>query len=54
LSEQLGMERERLHGWGLAQAVLSAWWDYQPDRPNGSAAFQASIGIARLLKQVPL
>jgi streptomycin 6-kinase len=29
LSERLGFERERLIGWGLAQAVLSAWWGYE-------------------------
>jgi streptomycin 6-kinase len=26
LSEELGMERERIRGWAVAQAVLSAWW----------------------------
>ncbi len=26
LAEELGFERERVLGWGLAQAVLSAWW----------------------------
>ncbi len=26
LSEELGMERERIRGWGLAQCVLNAWW----------------------------
>lgn len=26
LSEELGMERTRIRGWGLAQCVLSAWW----------------------------
>lgn len=27
LAEGLGVARERVRGWGLAQAVLSAWWD---------------------------
>jgi streptomycin 6-kinase len=26
LHEHLGFERERIHAWGLAHAVLSAWW----------------------------
>ena len=26
LSEELGIERARVRGWGLAQAVLSEWW----------------------------
>ena len=26
LAAELGFERERVAGWGLAQAVLSAWW----------------------------
>ena len=29
LTEELGFDRERLVGWGMAQAVLSAWWDYE-------------------------
>ncbi len=29
LAEELGFERERLVNWGLAQAVLSAWWSYE-------------------------
>jgi streptomycin 6-kinase len=26
LSDELGFDRARLRGWGLAQAVLAAWW----------------------------
>ena len=26
LHERLGFERERIREWGLAHAVLSAWW----------------------------
>jgi streptomycin 6-kinase len=26
-SDVLGLDRQRLIGWGMAQAVLSAWWD---------------------------
>jgi streptomycin 6-kinase len=29
LAAELGFDRERLVGWGVAQAVLSAWWVYE-------------------------
>jgi streptomycin 6-kinase len=29
LSERLGFDRERVRGWGLSYAVLSAWWSYE-------------------------
>ncbi|MEO6457293.1 MAG: aminoglycoside phosphotransferase family protein [Chloroflexia bacterium] len=29
LAEELGLDRERLRGWGMAQAVLSAWWSIE-------------------------
>ncbi|MFW6076091.1 MAG: aminoglycoside phosphotransferase family protein [Chloroflexota bacterium] len=29
LSEELGFDRQRLRDWGIAQAVLSAWWDIE-------------------------
>ncbi|MCK4978591.1 MAG: hypothetical protein KAS36_16775, partial [Anaerolineales bacterium] len=28
LSEELGFDRKRLLAWGLAQAILAAWWSY--------------------------
>ena len=29
LHERLGFERERIHEWGLAHAILSAWWSIE-------------------------
>lgn len=29
LAERLGFERERIAGWGAAQAVLAAWWSFE-------------------------
>jgi streptomycin 6-kinase len=29
LHERLGFERERIHAWGLAHAILSAWWSIE-------------------------
>jgi streptomycin 6-kinase len=31
LVETLQCDRDRLVGWGVAQAVLSAWWDYEDE-----------------------
>ncbi len=31
LAERLDFDRQRLIGWGLAQAVLSAWWGYEDE-----------------------
>ncbi|MGH2478392.1 MAG: aminoglycoside phosphotransferase family protein [Ktedonobacteraceae bacterium] len=31
LAEELEMDRERIRGWGLAQSVLSAWWNVEND-----------------------
>lgn len=28
-ADELGFQRDRLLGWGLAQAVLSAWWSFE-------------------------
>jgi streptomycin 6-kinase len=32
LSAALPVDRARILGWGIAQAVLSAWWDYEDHR----------------------
>ena len=34
LSEMLSMERERIWGWGLCHAVLSAWWSIDDNDPG--------------------
>jgi streptomycin 6-kinase len=35
LSDELGFERARVRGWGLAQAVLSAWWGIEDEGELG-------------------
>ncbi len=35
LAERLGFDKQRVIGWGLAQAILSAWWDWHPKVPSG-------------------
>lgn len=49
LSEQLGMERSRVRGWGIAHAVLSACWDLGNDGLGGDSA----IACAELFMSIP-
>jgi len=48
LAEELGFDRERLRGWGLAQAVLSAWWSLE-DHGQG---WEWAISCAETLSQI--
>jgi len=45
LAEELGFDRQRIAGWGLAQAVLSAWWSFE-DHGHG---WEPAIACAELL-----
>jgi streptomycin 6-kinase len=45
LAERLGFERERLVAWGMAQAVLAAWWSFE-DHGHG---WEQWIACARRL-----
>jgi len=42
LSEMLGFERERILGWGVAQAVLSVWWSVQDHGHFGKATMRCA------------
>jgi streptomycin 6-kinase len=48
LAEELGIDRARIRGWGLAQAVLSAWWVIE-DHGDG---WEPAIACAELLAAV--
>jgi streptomycin 6-kinase len=48
LTEELGLERARLHGWSLAQAVLSAWWSFE-DHGYG---WEPAMALAELLSEM--
>lgn len=49
LSEELGMERARIRGWGLAQCVLNAWWVVRGDLSmNSSGMLRCAEILARL------
>ena len=45
LSDELGIERERVRGWGLAQAVLSEWWTIE----DGGELGEDSLAVAEIL-----
>ena len=48
LAEELGLDRERLRAWGVAQAVLSAWWSIE-DHGYG---WEPAIACAQILSEV--
>jgi streptomycin 6-kinase len=45
LAAELGFDRARIVGWGVAQAVLSAWWSLE----DGYMGWEYAIGCAELL-----
>jgi len=47
LSAELGFDRTRLLSWGLAQAVLSAWWSIE----DHGAGWQGAIRIAEWIDE---
>ncbi len=49
LSEQLGMDRSRIRGWGIAHAALSACWDLD-EQGNGG---EDTIRCAEMLMDTP-
>ncbi len=49
LAAELDIERARIRGWALAQAVLSAWWSIE-DHGYG---WEAAIACAELLAALP-
>jgi len=46
VADRLGLDRQRIRLWSVAQCVLSAWWDYNDHDP---AAGQDDLRIAELL-----
>jgi streptomycin 6-kinase len=44
LHEHLGFERERIHEWGLADAILSAWWGIEDN-----TGWEYSLAFARMM-----
>jgi len=48
LAEELGFDRERILGWGVAQAVLSGWWSYE-DHGHG---WEPVLALAEKLARI--
>jgi streptomycin 6-kinase len=46
LSEELGFERARVRGWGLAQAVLAGWWTFEDTGGGGEWGVAAAEILA--------
>jgi streptomycin 6-kinase len=49
LTAELALDRARIRGWGLAQAVLSAWWTWEDHGEVGEHA----LACARLIAATP-
>jgi len=49
LHERLGFERERIHEWGLAHAVLSAWWGIEDN-----TGWEYALAFAEMLADLSL
>jgi streptomycin 6-kinase len=48
LAEALQLDRERILGWGIAQAVLSAWWMYE----GHGHGWEPTVELAQLLNEL--
>ncbi len=48
LVERLGLDRQRVIGWALAAAVLSAWWSYEGEGQTGQEALTVAAALAKL------
>jgi streptomycin 6-kinase len=44
-ASELGIDRERIHGWSVYQSVLSAWWNYE----DGVSDWENSLAVADLI-----
>jgi streptomycin 6-kinase len=51
LADELHLDRERIRGWGLAQAVLSAWWNVE-DFGSLREFGRATLACAELLTAI--
>jgi streptomycin 6-kinase len=48
LSERLGLEKSRVRGWGIAQAVLAAYWSLE----DHGEIWEESLAFARLISNI--
>ena len=50
LHDELALDRDRMLGWGIAQAVLSAWWSYEDSGSGWESACACAEVLMRLTK----
>lgn len=50
LADLLALDRERILGWGVAQAVLSGWWSYEDHGHGWEPALQLAELLAGLMR----
>ncbi|HEY69627.1 MAG TPA: phosphotransferase [Anaerolineae bacterium] len=50
MAEALGFDRERLLGWGISQAVLSAWWSFEDHGYGWEPAIACAEHLTTLVK----
>jgi streptomycin 6-kinase len=48
MAEELDLDRVRIRGWGLAQAVLAAWWSVE----DFGHPWDAALTCAELLATI--
>jgi streptomycin 6-kinase len=53
LAELLALDRQRIAGWGVAQAVLSAWWSVEDHGHGGQAAVACAEVLAKVGRLAP-
>lgn len=46
IADLTGFDRERIKGWGVACAVLSAWWSFH----DHNSGYEASLAVAEALR----
>jgi streptomycin 6-kinase len=49
LHEMLGLDRERMLAWGLAQSVLSAWWTWEDHHSLAAEMIAFAEGLAGIM-----
>jgi len=50
LQDELALDRDRMLGWGISQAVLSAWWSYEDSGSGWESACACAEVLMLLMK----
>ena len=49
LADELSLDKERMLGYGVAHAVLSAWWKYEDSGSDWESACACAEALASLM-----